>query len=45
MNDIAQKREAIKKAYPTKSWADQVKKMPDHQVIALFLRFKSQHKI
>lgn len=45
MNDLERKRQAILKAYPTKSWADQVKKMPDHQVIALFFRFKSMHKI
>lgn len=45
MNDVEKKRQAILKAYPTKSWENQVKTMPAHQVIALHTKFRSQNKI
>jgi len=45
MNAVEQKREAIKTAYSSPAWADKVKKMPDNQVTAVFLRLKSQNKI
>lgn len=45
MNDTERKRQALLKAYPTKSWADQVKRMGPSQVTALYLKFKSQNKI
>lgn len=38
-------REALKQAYPSKRWADKVKKMPDDQVVAVYLRLKKQGKI
>jgi len=40
MNDI-QKRTALLKIYPTKTWADKVKKMSELQVTAIYLRQKS----
>jgi hypothetical protein len=38
-------REALKKVYPAKKWAEKVNKMSDAQVIATYLRLKSQGKI
>lgn len=38
-------REALKKAYPSKKWADKVNKMSEQQVAAVYLRLKSQGKI
>lgn len=39
------KREELKKAYPNKRWADKVDKMPEDQVVAVYLRWKSTRKI
>lgn len=41
MND----RERLKKAYPSKKWAEKVDKMSEAQVSAVLLRLKSQGKI
>lgn len=38
-------REQLKKAYPSKSWAAKVDKMPESQVVAVAFRLKSQKKI
>lgn len=40
-----QERELLKKVYPAKKWADKVNKMSDAQVIATYLRLKSQGKL
>ena len=45
MNTVDRKREAIKAVYPSPAWADKVKKMPDTQVAAVFLRLQRQNKI
>lgn len=37
-------REALKRLYGG-SWASKVSKMPDHQVIALYLKFKREGKL
>lgn len=38
-------RELLKQAYPNKTWAKRVDKMPEDQVIAVFKRLKAQGKI
>jgi hypothetical protein len=38
-------REAIKKVYKSKQWSDKVNKMTDDQVVAIYLRLKSQNKL
>lgn len=38
-------REALKKAYPSKKWAEKVNKMSDAQVIAVYMRLRLQGKI
>lgn len=46
MDDISRKRELVLKAYPhSKTWPAQVKKMPDNQIIAIFLRLRRQGKV
>lgn len=45
MDDLEQKKEALKKAYPGKKWADKVNKMSEDQVIATYLRLKGQGKV
>lgn len=40
-----QKREALLTAYPSQKWWDKVKKMPDSQVVAIYLNLKSQGKV
>ena len=42
---IESKRNAVAAAYPARKWRDKVEKMPDHQVIALYLKFKAEKKI
>lgn len=42
---VEKKREALKSAYPGKKWADKVDDMSDDQVIATYLRLKSQGKV
>lgn len=44
MDDIARKRELVLKAYPTESWKTKVRKMPDKQIIAIFLRLKGEKR-
>lgn len=39
------KREALKRVYKSKAWADRVNKMTDDQVVAIYLRLKNQNKI
>lgn len=40
------KREELKKAYPhSKAWAERVNKMPENQVVAVYLRLKSKGKV
>ena len=41
----AQKRNAVKNAYPHSDWGKRVDKMTDDQVIAIYLRLKLQGKI
>lgn len=38
-------REAITKLYNSKNWADKVKKMPDNQVIAIYMKYRKDGKI
>lgn len=38
-------RDLVKKAYPTRQWAERVNKMPNHQVAAVYLRLLNQKKI
>jgi hypothetical protein len=45
MDDIFRKRELVKQAYPTQTWKDKVKKMPDNQIVAVYLRLRRQGKI
>lgn len=45
MSDTEKKRQALLAAYPGPSWADKVKRMPEDQVIAVYLRLKAQNKI
>lgn len=44
MSDIQQKRIALRGLYGP-GWAKKVDKMPDNQVIALYLKFKKEGKI
>lgn len=46
MDDILGKRELVKQAYPhSKTWHEKVKNMPDSQIVAIFLRLRSQRKV
>lgn len=45
MDDNSLKREQLKKAYPSKSWEHKVNNMTDEQVVAIYLRLKSQNKV
>lgn len=46
MDDISKKREAVIAAYPGSSkWKSKVTKMPEDQVIAVYLRLKAQGKV
>lgn len=41
-----QEREALKKLYPNSdSWQDKVKNMPEDQVTAIYIRFKTEGKL
>ena len=42
MDDTSRKREAVKGVYPSKKWATKVNNMSEGQVIAVYLRLKSQ---
>ena len=41
----SKEREAVKAAYPSRKWATRVKNMSDAQVLAVYLRLKSQGKV
>jgi hypothetical protein len=46
MDDMSQKKELVKKAYPhSKAWASKVNNMPEAQVTAIFIRLKREGKI
>lgn len=46
MDDIFRKRELVIRAYPhSKAWKTKVSKMPDSQIVAIFLRLRSQGRI
>lgn len=45
MAAIANKREALYRAYSSEKWIQKVKQMSDSQVTAIYLRLKSQNKI
>jgi hypothetical protein len=46
MSGIFDKRELIKKAYPrSHTWPSKVNKMPENQVIAIFLKLRREGKI
>lgn len=45
MKTVDKQREALKGVYKNPTWVEKVKRMPDHQVTAVFLRLKSQNKI
>lgn len=45
MSDINAKRQAVASAYNSDSWRLKVKAMKDAQVVALFLKFRSEGKI
>lgn len=38
-------REELKRAYPNKKWAEKVDKMPEDQVVAVYMRLRQQGKI
>lgn len=40
-----QDRETLKKAYPSRKWAQKVDKMSDSQVVAVLMRLRAQNKI
>jgi hypothetical protein len=43
--DDNQKREALKKVYPSAKWATKVDKMSSAQVTAVFLRLQAEKKL
>lgn len=45
MSDISRKRELIKQAYPSPTWAAKVNKMTDNQVIAVLMKLRRQGKL
>jgi hypothetical protein len=38
-------RDQLKKAYPSRKWADKVDDMSSEQVVAIYIRLKSQGKL
>ena len=38
-------REQLKRAYPSKKWADKVNAMREDQVAAVYIRLKAQNKL
>lgn len=40
-----QKREALKRSYPSKTWSDKVDKMSDKQVHATYMRLLNANKL
>ena len=45
MPDSQKEREALLAVYPGKKWADKVKAMTNDQIVAIYLRLKSQGKV
>lgn len=45
MADAVKEREALKLVYRGQKWVDKVNKMTDAQVVAIYMRFKAQHKL
>lgn len=45
MSSTRKERLALKHKYFSKSWSQQIDKMSDAQVIALYLRFKSEGRL
>lgn len=43
--DILAKRNMVMHAYPGRAWQTKVKNMTDSQIIAVYLRLKSQNKV
>lgn len=44
MND-QEKRTTIRAVYKTASWQEKVDKMSDQQVVAIYMKFKSEGKV
>jgi hypothetical protein len=44
-SDIDKKRTAVSNAYSGKKWQDKVAKMPEDQVVAVYLRLQAQNKL
>ena len=40
-----QEREALKKAYPSKRWAEKVDRMSEAQITAIYIRLRAQGKL
>jgi hypothetical protein len=45
MSEVERKRQALLTVYPGDKWADKVKKMPEAQVIAVYMNLKRQNKL
>lgn len=45
MDDVELKRSLIREVYSTDTWKDKVSKMPSHQVVAVYIRFKLAGKV
>lgn len=45
MATVQQERTILASVYPGRAWAEKVRKMPESQVTAIYLRFKQQGKI
>ena len=43
--EVYQKREKIKKVYPTETWYNKVNNMPDKQVMAIYFSMKESGKL
>jgi hypothetical protein len=45
MTDINQQREAVKKLKKHPGWPAKVDKMPNNQIIAIYIRMKAEQKL
>lgn len=45
MATVQEERTALASVYPGRAWSEKVRRMPDSQVTAIYLRFKQQGKI
>lgn len=45
MNEVEKKRQAVMGAYSGEAWHKKVKKMPEDQVVAIYMRLKAQNKL